>query len=184
MWNVSFSVPHEHKDVYIWLFKYFDFHIWGSQMSVMYFHFLLNACVCLWVVGDIQTLCSTYVLCMAAAENAYTKWFIRPAAFLVEPTAVDGDEQESESQISSPKVTIAHVHCNIAEHNQAKHWTATEAFPGTVIFIRIMLSSFGSMSVIWAMLCFWQKRWLILIYAAGCPYMPNTLFMCSQTHVN
>lgn len=63
------------------------------------------------------------------AENAYTKWFIRSAALLVEPTAMDGDGQESESQISSPKVTIAHIHCNVAEQNQAKTLNSDRGFP-------------------------------------------------------
>lgn len=73
-----------------------------------------------WDPNIVLHICIMYGSILPLAENACTKWFIRSTAFLVEPTAMDGDEQKSESQISSPKVTIAHMHCNIAEQNQAK----------------------------------------------------------------
>lgn len=138
-------------------FKYFESWVriisGMRQSDVCHVLSLSFECMCVFVGGGwhpniVFHICIMYGSVLQLAENAYTKWFIRSAAFLVEPTAMDGNEQESESQISSPKVTIAHIRCNIAEQNQAKHWTATEAFSGTVIFIRIMLSSFGSMSVI------------------------------------
>lgn len=77
-----------------------------------------------WDPNIVLHICIIYGGILPPAENAYTKWFIWSTAFLVESTAIDGDEQESESQIPSLKVTITHMHCNIAEQNQAQQCMA------------------------------------------------------------
>lgn len=97
-------------------------------MPIMYIPFLFH-CMFVFVCGEwdpniVLHLCIMYSGVLPLAENAYTKWCIRSTAFPVEPAAMDGDEQKSESQISSPKVTITHMHWNIAAQNQAQHCMA------------------------------------------------------------
>lgn len=124
--------------------------VWGGQTSIVYVPFLLNESVRFCAASEIRTLwlhtCIMYGGILQLAENAYTKWFIRSGAFLVEPTAMGGDEQESESQISMPEVAIAHIHFQQCKAELRKT-VRSKAFLWAMIFMRTMLASFGWMSL-------------------------------------